>query len=281
MRDSSTDRAVIRALLAEAGVRPSKKLGQNFLADPGVVADVEAIARGWSAETIVEIGPGIGALTERLADGASVIAVEVDGRLAESLERRMGAKTGLEVVHEGILAFDLEAHLKGRRCFVFGSLPYRITAPILKWLVGFRRFVDGAALITQREVAEKIAASPGKNGSALGILVCAYADVSIVRRVDRGCFLPVPEVDSTLWTLTFRDRPRFEADPEVFFAVVRALYGTRRKMIRGALRAIVPTGAVAGVLDEAKVEETVRGEELGFEALDRIAAAIASQNAIL
>jgi len=279
--ESATDRKVIHDLLAEAGVRPSKKLGQSFLADPGVVTDVEAIAQGWSAETIVEIGPGLGALTEVLVDRAHVIAVEVDGRLAEGLERRLRAKTRLEVVHEDILRFDLEAHLPGGRCFVVGSLPYRITAPILKWLTERRDIVDGAALITQREVAEKIAASPGKNGSALGILVLGYADVEIVRRVARGCFAPVPEVESTLWTLSFRDRPRFETDSHAFFAVVRALYGTRRKMIRGALRAIVPAEAVADVLLEAKVEGTARGEELDFGALDRIAAAISSRNALL
>jgi len=201
VRESSIDRGVLRGLLAEAGVRPSKKLGQNFLADRGVVADIEVIASGWSAETIVEIGPGLGALTERLIDVARVIAVEVDGRLAEGLENRLGGETKLEVVHEDILRLDLKSRLGGERCFVVGSLPYRITAPILKWLIDHRESVCGAALITQREVAEKIAASPGKDGSALGILVRSYADVEIVRRVARGCFVPVPEVESTLWTL--------------------------------------------------------------------------------
>jgi len=280
VRESSIDRGVLRGLLAEAGVRPSKKLGQNFLADRGVVADIEVIASGWSAETIVEIGPGLGALTERLIDVARVIAVEVDGRLAEGLENRLGGETKLEVVHEDILRLDLKSRLGGERCFVVGSLPYRITAPILKWLIDHRESVCGAALITQREVAEKIAASPGKDGSALGILVRSYADVEIVRRVARGCFVPVPEVESTLWTLAFLKRPRFEADPDVFFDVVRALYGTRRKMVRGALRAIVPPETVADILRKAEVEETARGEILGFEELDRIAAAIKKQNAV-
>jgi 16S rRNA (adenine1518-N6/adenine1519-N6)-dimethyltransferase len=280
--ESPTDRTVIRSLLAEAGVRPSKKLGQNFLADPGVVREVDEIVRRWAPETIVEIGPGLGALTEMVVGVAEhVIALEVDGRLAEGLERRLSGKTTLEVVHEDVLRFRLEEWLAAGSCVVVGSLPYRITAPILKWLIDRREHVSAAVLITQREVAEKIAVSPGKDGSALGILVRAYADVEIIRRVARGCFVPVPEVESTLWTLTFRDRPRFDADPEVFFPVVRALYGTRRKMIRGALRAIVPPEAVADILREANAEETARGEELDFAALDRIAAAIAGRNALL
>jgi len=275
---STTDRKVIRALLAEAGVRPSKRFGQNFLADTGVLADIESAVSGWPVGTIVEIGPGLGAVTEVLLRRACrVVAVETDGRLAAMLEQRLGAAASLEVVQEDVLRFDLAGHLGVERCGVVGSLPYRITAPILKWLVDRRDRVSGAVLITQREVAEKVAASPGKDGSALGILIKAYADVEIVRRVARGCFVPVPEVESSLWTLTFRDRPRFEADPDVFFAVVRALYGTRRKMIRGVLRAVVPPEAVADVLREAEVEETARGEELDFDALDRLAGAVAQR----
>lgn len=276
MSRSVTDRSVVRSLLAEAGVRPSKKLGQSFLVDAGVLNDIERVLAQGSAETVVEIGPGLGAVTEVLLRCArSVIAVEIDRRLAASLEERLGGDDRLELLRGDILKLDLTERLVGGRAFVVGSLPYRITAPILKWLIGHRDVLSGALLITQREVAEKVAASPGKEGSALGILVQAYADVELVRRVGKGCFSPVPEVDSTLWRLAFREHPRFESDPESFFAVVRALYGTRRKMIRGALRVLLPSISVASVLEESGIDGTVRGEELGFDQLDRLAEAVA------
>jgi len=271
---SVTDRRVVRVLLADAGVRPSKKLGQSFLVDDGVLASVEQILARVTPETIVEIGPGLGAVTGVLLRHArKVVAVEVDRRLAGSLVERLGAGEGLEVRNEDILRFDIAGEFGNGLTYVVGSLPYRITAPILKWLIARRGVLSGALLITQREVAEKLAASPGKEGSALGILIRAYAEVDIVRRVSRGSFFPVPEVDSTLWSLTFLERPRFESDSGAFFSVVRALYGTRRKMIRGALRALLPTEAIGAVLEEARIDGTVRGEELDFEQLDRLAAA--------
>ena len=274
MTGSITDRRVVRAHLAEAGVRPSKKLGQSFLADDGVLASIEQILARVSPETIVEIGPGLGAVTEVLLRHARrVLAVEVDRRLADSLVERLGASEGLDVRNENVLRLDIADDLGDGPAYVVGSLPYRITAPILKWLIGQRGVLSGALLITQREVAEKIAASPGKEGSALGILVRAYAEVDIVRRVSRGSFFPVPEVDSTLWSLTFLERPRFESDSEAFFSVVRALYGTRRKMIRSALRALLPAEAIGAILEEARIDGTARGEELDFEQLDRLAAA--------
>ncbi len=275
MIDSITDRRVVRALLADAGIRPSKRLGQNFLVDDGVLADIEKALVKFAPETILEIGPGLGAVTEVLLRRAErVVAVEVDRRLAGLLNERLGSSERLGVCQEDILRLDIERDLDEGSVFIVGSLPYRITAPILKWLIDQRRAIGGALVITQREVAEKIAASPGKEGTALGILVRAYADVEILRRIARGCFLPAPEVDSTLWSLTFRPHPRFDSDAETFFAVVRALYGTRRKMIRGALRAVVPVGAIGAVLEEAQIDGTARGEELGFEDLDRLAATV-------
>ncbi len=271
-----TDRRVVRALLGEAGVRPSKRLGQSFLVDPAVVADAEKHVARVAPETILEIGPGLGAVTEVLIRRARrVVAIEVDRRLAELLAERLSGCEGLEVRCEDILELDLASALGDEPAYVVGSLPYRITASILKWLVENRDHFTGALLITQREVAEKIAASPGKEGTALGVLVRAYAEVEPIRRIGRGSFYPEPEVDSTLWSLTFLENPRFGSEPEAFFAVVRALYGTRRKMIRGALRALLPDEMIGAVLDASRIDGTARGEVLGFEELDRLASAVA------
>jgi 16S rRNA (adenine1518-N6/adenine1519-N6)-dimethyltransferase len=156
---------------------------------------------------------------------------------------------------------------------VVGSIPYSITAPILQKLVEARASIRVAFLITQREVADKILASPGPAGTSLGTLVRAYAEVEIVRRVPRGSFHPVPAVDSTLWKLAMRDEPRFASPPEMFFAVVRAIYGARRKTLRNALQRAFACDDVAAWLARAGLEGGVRGETLDFEALDRLAAA--------
>ncbi len=272
-----TSRRVVRSLLGEAGVRPSKRLGQNFLVDPAVLVDIERLVSQTSPETILEIGAGLGAVTEVLIRRARrVVAIEVDRRLAELLAERLGGCENLEVRTEDVLEFDLDSAI-GESAYVVGSLPYRITAPILKWLVDRRSRFTGALLITQREVAEKIAASPGKEGTALGVLVRAYADVEPIRRIGKGSFFPAPEVDSTLWSLTFLESPRFGSDAGTFFAVVRALYGTRRKMIRSALRALLPSPAIGTVLEASRIDGTARGEELGFDELDRLAAAVTSR----
>ncbi len=277
MTGPATDRRVVRSLLAEAGIRPSKRLGQNFLVDPVVVADVEELVDRASPETVLEIGPGLGALTEAVIRRVRrLIAVEVDRRLADLLAGRLGGCVGLEIRREDVLKLDLDLAIGDRLAYVVGSLPYRITAPILKWLIDHRDRFTGALLITQQEVAEKIAASPGKEGTALGVLVRAYAEVEPIQRMGKGSFYPEPEVDSTLWSLTFRENPRFGSDPETFFAVVRALYGTRRKMIRVALRALLPDEVIGAVLDASRIDGTARGEVLRFEELDRLAAAVAS-----
>ena len=265
----------VQGLLAAAGVRPSKRLGQNFLVDASVLSAIDDALAEVSPAAILEIGAGLGAVTEVLVRRAqAVVAIEIDRRLANVLRARLGERSGLTVRDVDILRFDPVRELRGPSAYVVGSLPYRITAPILKWLVDHREALSGALLITQREVASKIAASPGKDGSALGVLVRAYADVEVVREIGRESFFPVPEVDSTLWSLAWLERPRFESSPVAFFAAVRALYGNRRKMIRGALRTLLPADAIGEALAEAGIDGAARGEDLDFGRLDRLAAAI-------
>lgn len=272
------NRSDVRTLLQSAGIRPAKRLGQNFLVDRAALDRVDATVAGAIAErgidTIVEIGPGLGAVTERLlGHGLDVLAIEVDRRLAAILQDRLGTQPALVVRRDDVLRVDLTAELAGCRALVVGSLPYRITAPILKHLVAHRAAIVEALLITQREVADKLADSPGKDGSSLGVLVKAYADVDVVGGIGRNGFYPAPDVDSTLWRLRFLGHPRFEADEGAFFTVVRALYGVRRKMIRRALQEIVAKERIDDMLAAAEVDGTWRGERLSFEELDRLAAA--------
>lgn len=274
--ESLTHRAEVRRILAEMGVRPSKRLGQNFLVDPTAVSAIRDAAAALHPKRIVEIGPGLGAVTSALADlGATVTAVEVDHRLAERLQGEAEKLPHVTILRADALAYDFESTETAGRCVVVGSIPYSITAPLLKHLVDHRKQVSAAILVTQREVAEKIQASPGPGGSALGVMIQAYAEVSIVRRVSRGAFLPVPEVDSSLWTMRFRETPAFRAEDAHFFGVVRAVYGKRRKMLRASLKALTEGEVVADALERAQIDPTLRGEALSLDDLDRLTLALA------
>lgn len=268
---------LVRSLLAEAGIRPQKRWGQNFLVDQHVVSEILEHVRVKNPDVVVEIGPGLGALTQAIVEVAdSVVAVEIDKRLANSLAMRLSNHVNLEVRNCDILAFDFEKEFEGQSVLVLGSLPYRITTPILRHLIKHRSVISDVCLITQLEVAEKISHSPGKNGSALGVFVHSFAFVSGLRRVRKGSFFPVPEVESAYWEMSFLLTPRFTADERDFFRVVRTLYGNRRKMVRRALQDLLPLDAIAGVLSSAEVDGTARGETLTFAELDRLTAACAS-----
>lgn len=271
-----TDLGVVRSLLKEIGVRPAKRFGQNFLVDRNVVSEILEHVRAKKPDVVVEIGPGLGALTQAIVEVAdSVVAVEIDKRLAASIAKRLGGHANLEVRNCDILTFDFEKEFQGQSVLVLGSLPYRITTPILKHLIKHRSVISEACLITQLEVAEKIAHSPGKNGSALGVFVHSFADVSDLRRIRKGSFFPVPEVESAYWELSFLPAPRFVVDEGAFFVVVRTLYRNRRKMVRRALQDLLPAETIHDVLASAGVDGAVRGETLSFAELDQLAQACA------
>ena len=275
VNEDLTSRGTVAALLRSAGIRPNKRLGQNFLVDRSVLETIVSEVKRARPDEILEIGAGLGTVTRELAKIASrVVAVEVDHRLIKLLHQTLSCYENVEIVQQDFLEFDLARASGARPMYVVGNIPYRITSPILRYLIDHRRSISEALLLAQSDVVEKITASPGPEGTALGVLVQAYADVSIIRHVGRRCFLPVPNVDSLLWRLSICDRPCFSADSETFFRVVRTLYGARRKMIRRALRDWLAPDRIEAVLNAAKIDSTARGETLTFEDLDRLASAV-------
>jgi len=269
--------AAVRQALAAAGIRPSKRLGQNFLVDPRAVSRILELVSSEGACGVVEIGCGLGALTLPLADeSARLVSLDVDPRLVEKTRPRVAARSGTaEVRLQDVLEFDFRgvASAWGAKVIVVGSIPYSITAPILKKLVAERESIRSAILVTQCEVAAKVEASPGPDGTSLGVLVRAYADVALAGTISRHAFYPVPEVDSCLWKLSMRASPRFTGREAEFFAVVRAIYGARRKTLRNALQRAFSPDAVARILEESGTDGQVRGETLGFLELDALARA--------
>jgi 16S rRNA (adenine1518-N6/adenine1519-N6)-dimethyltransferase len=263
--------------LRELGVRPSKRLGQNFLCDPrvarriaGLIADPE--------EPVLEIGPGLGALsTELAATGRPFVAVELDFRLAEHMEEELRPHARARVVRGDILHQTVaDVFPEAARVTVVGNLPYSITTPALEWILEQRERVGSALLMVQREFAERLTARPGtKEYGSISVFVGLNAEVENRFRVSPGAFFPRPEVDSTVLEITPRPYPGTTLE-ERFAAsrMARASMGTRRKTLANALaRALELTADDArAMLADAGLDPVRRGETLSaaeFVALAR------------
>jgi 16S rRNA (adenine1518-N6/adenine1519-N6)-dimethyltransferase len=245
--------------------RPRKRFGQHFLRDRQVLARIADALALTGAETVVEIGPGRGALTDLLAPRARrLVAVEIDRDLAAHLRARYAASPHVEVVEADVLQVELAA-LAGPDFVLAGNVPYYITTPILFHALRPPRPARAVYLV-QREVADRLTAPPGgKEYGALSVNVQAVARVELLLRVPPGAFQPPPKVDSAVVRVTPRDDPAVAPDEERRFrAFVQAAFGMRRKqmlrVVRGA--AALDPGAAAAALDAAGVAHDARPETL-------------------
>lgn len=269
--------ATLRAL----GVRPSRRLGQNFLTDPRVAGRIAALVED-PAEPVIEIGPGLGALTLPLArSGRRFVAVELDLRLADHVERLLEAHPAARVARGDILKERIEALMPGIPLVtVVGNLPYAITSPALEWVLAQPGRVRRAILMVQREVGDRLAAPPGeKRYGPITVFVRLSGEVATRFRVSPGAFYPRPEVDSVVLELTPRPYPGTSADERArALAISRAAMGTRRKTLQNALsRGLGLSTAEAGaLLGAAGIDPRRRGETLAIEELVAIARAEAA-----
>jgi 16S rRNA (adenine1518-N6/adenine1519-N6)-dimethyltransferase len=271
-----------KALLAAHGLAPRKARGQHFLIDARVRDRIVEAAGVGPGSTVLEVGPGTGTLTEALLlAGASVLAVELDRGLARLLQERLGGHPGLTVWVDDALRLDLAARLGGHpdrgNIRVVANIPYYITTPLILRFLQHAELFRALVLTVQREVADRLTASPG--GKAYGALTvaCRYrADAQAVLRIPCGAFHPAPEVESRLVRLDLLPRPRIEtADPGHLFHVVRAAFGQRRKTLRNALRqAGWPAAQVETALAAAAIAGSRRGETLSLEEFGGLAAAL-------
>jgi 16S rRNA (adenine1518-N6/adenine1519-N6)-dimethyltransferase len=251
---------------------PSKpKLGQNFLKDQQAIQRIVAAIGDCAGRTVVEIGPGKGAITHSLAARAGrVVAVELDPELA-SLLRVEFPPERVSVVNKDVLDFDFAASAgAGERLLVVGNLPYLITSPILLKLAACHASIDRAVLMVQREVADRVTAGPGsRDYGLLTVTVQLYGPVERLFTLPPGAFSPPPEVHSTVFRWRFA--PRFEelkVQPAEFTRFLRLAFAQKRKTFANNLRAAkFPAGTVAGAFAVAGVEPMARAESLSIEAL--------------
>ena len=219
------------------GLRPRKSLSQNFLTDPEALDAIVAAAELHPGDDVVEIGPGLGVLTRRLlAAGASVLAVELDPRLAEYVRRELYGVDRFELVEADALSLHPREFFPGRPIKVVANIPYHITSPLLHAFLEGERPPELTVLLVQREVAERVAAPPGRM-SYLSVFVQNVANAEVVARVPPHAFEPAPAVESAVLRLRRRERPAVVVGParEPFYRVVQAGFRQRRKQVHNGL----------------------------------------------
>ena len=280
------DIQVMKPLLAQHGFHFSKAKGQNFLIAPWVPQSIAEQAGVDDQAGVLEIGPGIGPLTQQLCLRAKkVCAVELDERLKPILDITVGEFDNLEIFWNDVLKLDLPALVAGKfaglRPMACANLPYYITSPILSALLEADCF-DSVTVMVQKEVAQRIAAEPGSpDYSAFTVFCQYYAQPELLFDVPAHCFLPQPKVTSAVIQLKVRKERNWGAvDEKLFFRTVKASFAMRRKKLANGLASGFPelgkTGA-AEVIEAAGLDANVRGETLGIPAFVRIANEIAAR----
>jgi 16S rRNA (adenine1518-N6/adenine1519-N6)-dimethyltransferase len=262
---STTD---VRALLAEHGLRPSRALGQNFLADPNTASRIARLAEVGGGDRVVEIGPGLGSLTLALAaTGASVLAIELDRRLVPVLESVVAGAPNVTVEQGDALEVDLAGRLTDGEWSCVSNLPYNVATPVVVRLLDDVPQVTRMLVMVQREVGERLAAPPGTRvAGAVSVRIAWHAEARIVGAVPASVFVPRPRVESVLVRLDRRrSAPVDVSSPTRMFEIVRAGFAQRRKTLRRALRPLL--GDRAGeVLAAAGIDPDARAESLDLAA---------------
>lgn len=273
--------ADVRALLADNGLRPSRALGQNFVADANTVRRVVRLSGVQPGQPVVEVGAGLGSLTLALAEaGAAVTAVEADRRLVPVLAAQV-EQLGVRVVEADALELDWPELLAGHPgpWTLVANLPYNVAVPVIVQVLEQAPSVSTMLVMVQREVGERLAAGPGDPAyGAVSVKVAYWATATIVGRVPASVFVPRPKVESVLVRFErlneaaagpdgLRAGPG-EATYDCLFAVVRAGFAQRRKMLRRSLDGVVAPAAFGAT----GISATARAEELGLEDWRRLAA---------
>jgi 16S rRNA (adenine1518-N6/adenine1519-N6)-dimethyltransferase len=258
--------AGIRDSLHAHGLRPSRALGQHFLADPNTARRIVRLARVGPGDVVVEVGPGLGSLTLALVEaGARVVCVERDRHVLPALRANLPEGAPVEIVEGDALDIAWDRLAGGSRVALVANLPYNVAVPVVVRALETAPRIDRGLVMVQREVGERLAASPGtKAYGAVSVKVAYHAAAELAGSVPATVFVPRPRVESTLVRLTRHAAPPVSvADPERMFAVVRAGFAQRRKMLRSSLRAVLGA-ATSETIERAGLSPSARAEELAL-----------------
>ncbi len=266
----------VRHLSATLGTSPTKKWGQNFVVDPGIVRKIVRVAGVGQDDAVVEVGPGLGSLTLALLEtGAHVTAIEIDPRLAAALadtvaERAPDDAHRLEVVPADALTVTT---LTRPPTMLVANLPYNVSVPVILHFLETFPSLNRVLVMVQSEVADRLAAPPGSRTYGIPSAKAAwYCSVRRAGDIGRASFWPVPRVDSALVLMERREPPVTDVPRERVFAVIDAAFAQRRKALRGALSTMAGSAAAAQMaLEAAGIEPLTRGEQLAVEDFARIA----------
>lgn len=276
-----------KEILEKYGFSFKKSLGQNFLIDPNILRNIVSHAHLTENSGAIEVGPGIGALTEHLARGAKkVVSFEIDQRLLPVLEDTLSPYDNVTIVHSDILKADVEAVIAEQMpgiddIMVVANLPYYVTTPILMKLLNDRLPIRGFVVMMQKEVADRITAKPGtKEYGSLSIAIQYYCSAEVAMIVPKTVFMPQPNVDSAVIRLIKHDTPPVDViDEDFLFVVTRASFVQRRKTILNNLQAGLPHGkakkdVILAALETAGVDPKRRGETLSIVEFGHLADAL-------
>ena len=265
----------VRDLLNTQGIKPKHGLGQNFLIDNNVVSNIAKSVLE-SGPYGLEIGPGLGVLTSRMGDLEELVCVETDRDMLKCLNITCEGMENLSVLNKDFLKVDLNEILKSDRKYVaYGNLPYYITTPIIIKLLENKHYFNSVVMMVQKEVGDRIKAGPcSKDYGALSVFVQFYGKVTTVCNVSPNCFYPPPCVSSVVVKIDLYDKPLFEVNEKLFFGIVRAAFGKRRKTLLNALSNSefleFSKEDVEKFLNQAGIDKNLRGETLSLEDFAKI-----------
>ncbi len=281
-----TELNTVRSLLSEFGASPDKRYGQNFLISERVVENIADGCGAGPEDGILEIGPGIGVLTQKLCERyKKVVSVEIDGKMVNVLGKTMAEYGNFTVINDDILKVDLNGLIKeyfeGMSVTVCANLPYYITSPIIMYLLESGAPFSHITVMIQKEVADRLTAKPGTpEYGSITPSVAYYADAERLFTVPAGCFYPAPKVDSAVLRLDLRRKPEYEPkDRELMLEIIKYAFLQRRKTLVNALSADkrLEKAAIIKAVGACGFDERVRGEALSVLDFRRLSDALSEE----
>jgi len=277
----------IRKILRDHGIRPLKRLGQSFLEDINIINKIISISNIQEDDTVVEIGAGVGIMTELIAEKVrKIIALDIDPRMVGILRERLAGYHQVDVIKGDVLKYDFSSvgyELLSRKTKVIGNIPYNISSQILFHLLAYRQHISSMILMFQKELADRLIASPGtKEYGIPTVLVSMYTECFREMVIPRSCFYPEPKVTSAVMKIIIREKPLMDLNDHDFFVkIVKIAFSKRRKTLLNNLRSSPLLGyserEVVTALKKSGIDGVRRGETLTAEELGKLSNALYSR----